>query len=271
MKLPIFLLLVLGGMMIANVGCGTLEGDRGWGQDAIYPVRWERIPQAAKRALLDPVTWAPAVGAAVFAIDDFDQRVSDWAVDRHPIFGSEQGAEDYSDYVKDGLIAEAYSTILITPSGDEFWTWTTSKARGAVVEAAASLATSSTTYLIKDVTNRERPDESGNHSFPSGHSSTSFSAARLANRNLDSVAMPVWTRTTLKAANITLAGSVAWARVEARRHYPSDVLAGAALGNFLTTFIHDAFMNLPEDDQSAFSFYLEPSPSGFWGVLSWEF
>jgi hypothetical protein len=25
------------------------------------------------------------------------------------------------------------------------------------------------------------------------------------------------------------------------------VLAGAALGHFLTAFIHDAFMNLPED------------------------
>jgi len=35
-----------------------------------------------------------------------------------------------------------------------------------------------------------------------------------------------------------------WARVEAQKHYPSDVLAGMALGNFMAAFIYDAFMGL---------------------------
>jgi membrane-associated phospholipid phosphatase len=46
---------------------------------------------------------------------------------------------------------------------------------------------------------------------------------------------------------VVLASGVAWARVEARVHYPSDVLFGAALGHFLAAFIHDAFLNLPDD------------------------
>ena len=37
------------------------------------------------------------------------------------------------------------------------------------------------------------------------------------------------------------------ARVGGRKHFPSDVLFGAALGHFLTAFIHDAFLNLAED------------------------
>jgi membrane-associated phospholipid phosphatase len=55
---------------------------------------------------------------------------------------------------------------------------------------------------------------------------------------------------------------VAWARVEARKHYPSDVLAGAALGHFLTAFIHDAFLNLPEDGSVDFSVYVLKGGAG---------
>lgn len=40
----------------------------------------------------------------------------------------------------------------------------------------------------------------------------------------------------------------AWARVEGNVHYPSDVLVGAALGNFIGMFIHDAFIGRAEDD-----------------------
>jgi hypothetical protein len=42
----------------------------------------------------------------------------------------------------------------------------------------------------------------------------------------------------------TLAAATAWARVEAEKHYPTDVLAGAALGHFLTAVIHDSMMGL---------------------------
>ena len=60
-------------------------------------------------------------------------------------------------------------------------------------------------------------------------------------------------RPAIKAGNLVVASGVAWARVEARRHYPSDVLAGAALGHFLTAFVHDAFLNLSEDGEVDFA------------------
>ena len=83
-------------------------------------------------------------------------------------------------------------------------------------------------------------------SFPSGHTSAAFSCATLANRNLKSIDALEDVRPVLEVANTVLAAGVGWARVEAGKHYPSDVLFGAALGHFLTAFIHDAFMNLPK-------------------------
>ena len=54
------------------------------------------------------------------------------------------------------------------------------------------------------------------------------------------------TRKVLRLSAKTLAAGTAWARVEAGKHYPTDVLAGAAIGHFLTAVIHDSFMGLGE-------------------------
>ena len=53
-------------------------------------------------------------------------------------------------------------------------------------------------------------------------------------------------RLPIQAGNIAYAAFLCWARVEARGHYPTDVLVGAALGHFINAFIYDAFMRLPE-------------------------
>ena len=228
-------------------GCGTLPNGRLWGQDAFFPVDADRISRAAHNAFFNSNTLVPLASALVFGIDDFDERVSDWAVKHNPVFGSEADARDASDYLKTTLQIEAVITALSTPSGDVPEQWMVSKAKGLGVELAAVGATSSVTDWLKDATERTRPDKSSDRSFPSAHASSAFSYMTLANRNIDSIDMPGMLKPPLKIGNYLLASGVAWARVEGRRHYPSDVLAGAALGNFLTAFIHDAFMNLPED------------------------
>jgi hypothetical protein len=236
-------------------GCGTLENGRGWGQDALWPLDWDRIARAGRDALCDPGTWAPAVGALVFSIDDFDERVSHWAVEHNPLFGTEDGADHASNYLNDVLQMEVLATALATPSGDTPAVWLPSKLKGMTVEAGALWVTAGVTDLLKGATGRVRPDDSDDKSFPSGHTSHAFSCATLANRNLESIDVPEGIRPVLQIGNTVLASGVAWARVEARKHYPSDVLAGAALGHFLTAFIHDAFLNLPEDGSVDFSVY----------------
>jgi membrane-associated phospholipid phosphatase len=256
-------------VIVVFAGCGHLPGGEGWGARAAYPVDWHRIPVAAKRAALDPITYVPLLGAGVIAAGDFDHRISDWARDHTPLFGSTDNAKNYSDIGRTVLVAEGFGTALLTPSGNDAGEWAWSKARGLVVEGAAFGLTSVSTEGLKSGISRERPDRSGDDSMPSGHASSAFSGMALANRNLDYIQMHPYTRNGIKAANVAAAASVAWARVEGEKHYPADVLVGAALGNFLTRFVHDAFMNLDEHEQ--FSFYLEPAPDGGKLFLTWEF
>src|SRR5258706_12601984 len=75
-----------------NMGCGTLPVGHRWAEDATLRPPIERVGRAALRAILDPLTWAPAVGAGVFAIDHFDRKVSDWPSDRTPLFASQKRA-----------------------------------------------------------------------------------------------------------------------------------------------------------------------------------
>jgi hypothetical protein len=243
-------------------GCGTLENGRGWGQDALWPLDWDRLARAGRDALCDPGTWAPALGALVFSIDDFDERVSDWAVEHNPIFGTQDRAHDASNYLNHVLQMEVLATLLATPSGDTPEVWLPSKLKGAAVAAGALWASARVTDLLKSATGRERPDGSDDRSFPSGHTSHAFSSATLANRNLESIDALDGIRPVLQVGNTVLASGVAWARVEARKHYPSDVLAGAALGHFLTAFIHDAFLNLPEDGSVDFSVFVLKGGAG---------
>ena len=51
-----------------------------------------------------------------------------------------------------------------------------------------------------------------------------------------------------------------WARIEAGWHYPSDTLAGMALGNFIASFINDAFLGLERGDAAMIG--LAPTPGG---------
>jgi membrane-associated phospholipid phosphatase len=252
-----------------TTGCGTLENGRRWGQDAIWPINFGRISQAASNAFFDPQTLIPLAGALAFGIEDFDEKASDWAIEHNPIYGSENNARDYSDKLKTVLGVIAVGTALATPSGNEPDQWAYSKLKGAGVELAAVGITGGITNMLKNSTDRRRPDESSDNSFPSAHASSSFSYMTLANRNIDSMDMPGALKPPLKVGNMVLAYGVAWARVEGHRHYPSDVLAGAALGHFLTAFIHDAFLNLP--DQSRVDFTIFPVGDGAGVELAFRF
>jgi membrane-associated phospholipid phosphatase len=240
-------------ILLAVTGCGTLSNGRGWGQDAIYPVDLKKIPRAAWNALTDPQTFIPAAGAFAFGLSKWDKKVSHWATEHTPIFGSTHNAANDAIYLEIPLYTEVFITALATPSGADSKDWVYSKLKGMAVEGAAELVTAGATSLLKDVTGRTRPNGNSKASFPSGEASAAFSSVALSNRNLDSIELPQEVKIPLKVVNILLGSGVAWARVEAQAHYPSDVLAGAALGNFLSITVHDSFLNLPKDKTYGFS------------------
>lgn len=90
------------------------------------------------------------------------------------------------------------------------------------LQAAGSIgAAMLVTAGLKETISRTRPDGSDDKSFPSGHTSTSFAAAAtLTNRYGWKVGLPAH----------ALAAFVGASRVEANRHFVTDVLAGAAIG-----------------------------------------
>jgi membrane-associated phospholipid phosphatase len=83
-------------------------------------------------------------------------------------------------------------------------------------------------YVLKPLVDRTRPD-GGHQSFPSGHTASAFAgAAFLQMRYGWAFGLPAY----------AVASYVGYSRVEAKRHYTSDVVAGAAIGigtNFLFT------------------------------------
>jgi membrane-associated phospholipid phosphatase len=230
-------------LVVLFAGCMS-EANRNNRCDANQPLG-SRLAKSAYKALVNPRTYIPAFGAMVVAAGGWDDNISDWASERTPIFSSQSTARDLSNNLLPPMIAGVAVTALASPVENNDRNWTINKATVLGVQAAAFGTSVLAESTLKELTDRTRPDYSDDRSFPSGHSTMAFSAATLSNRNLDLTNIPDNLRSGLQAGNIILASTVAWARVEAGSHYPSDVLAGAALGHFFSSWIYDAFMNQP--------------------------
>jgi membrane-associated phospholipid phosphatase len=77
---------------------------------------------------------------------------------------------------------------------------------------------------IKHISNRTRPDGSDDHSFPSGHSATAFASAEFLNQEYRDVSP--W----YGYAGYTVATATATLRLYNKKHFLSDVIAGAGFG-----------------------------------------
>jgi membrane-associated phospholipid phosphatase len=77
------------------------------------------------------------------------------------------------------------------------------------------------TTALKSLTTRTRPDGSDRLSFPSGHTSTAFAWATVAQSHYG------W---KVGAPSYLAAATIGFSRISKSKHHLSDVLAGAALG-----------------------------------------
>jgi membrane-associated phospholipid phosphatase len=201
---------------------------------------WSRVGEAALKAAADPFTWAPATLAAGLQIGGADDDIADWANEETPLFGSRGTAEDASDWLRVGSYAAFGAAGLAAPAPEGEWIAT--KAKGFAVGGSAILATWGMTEGLKAATDRERPVGRARDSFPSNHASLTSVSARLARETLRYYDLPRAARLGSDAGLAGLALATAWARVEAGKHHPADVLAGLALGNFLAIFASEAFL-----------------------------
>jgi membrane-associated phospholipid phosphatase len=91
---------------------------------------------------------------------------------------------------------------------------------GALEFGASAGVTLGVTYLLKYTVDERRPN-GGSESFPSGHTSISFSAAEFMRKRYGwEYGIPAY----------ALASFVAYSRVESGQHHPHDVIAGAGIG-----------------------------------------
>ena len=249
-------------------GCGTLANGQGWGQGATLFPGWHRVGKAALHAAMEPGTWAPAAGAELFQIGSLDRNLSRWASNHTPIFESQTNAGTASDVLNGVSEGTALITALATPSGEQSGDWVLNKAKGLSVDIAAVALTSGVTSGLKSAVDRPRPTGSG-QSFPSGHASNTSVCNTLSACNVDCLSIPDEARLGLKIGVTALTVSTAWARVEAKQHYPSDVLVGMALGHFLEAFINDAFLGT--ETPKNFFFSVEPSQKDIYCSMHWMF
>jgi len=77
------------------------------------------------------------------------------------------------------------------------------------------------TYAIKSVVDKDRPDGSGNDAFPSGHAAMAFQGAAFIQKRYG------W---KYGAAAYAVATYVGWTRVDSDKHDLSDVMMGALIG-----------------------------------------
>lgn len=203
----------------------------------------EQWRDAAVGALTDPYSWIPAAGAAVTGLTGLDRTIADWAVDETPLFGSPESADDASDYLVAATHVAMLASAVAVPAP-----WK-ARLRRMLVEEAATVATEMATNVLKGATDRQRPDASDEKSFPSGHSAHAFVYTAMGSMNIEALPVKEPVQTGLQVGLTSLATVTAWARVEAGIHYPSDVLFGAALGNFMGHLIQGAFFGEQQDLQ----------------------
>jgi membrane-associated phospholipid phosphatase len=125
--------------------------------------------------------------------------------------------------------------------------------QSGALQLGASLGTAyGTATILKKAFPRDRPDESGNDSFPSDHAAIAFSSARYMTKRYD--ANPYY---WYAAAGIT-----GLARVQANKHTWGDVLAGSAIG-----FVTSELWTSRKDRQLA----IFPQPGGMMVAYSQQF
>lgn len=246
-------------------GCATL-GQRVWGAHVTFTPGAQRMRDAAVLAVKSPRVWVPLAGAAVFQINGWDRKVSNWARENTPVFGSQQNADDWSDRLCTASSVAYFGTVLATPGPDELDDWLRDKGHGLTVGLGAIAVTDLATSALKDTTKRTRPNGEGTQSFPSGHTSHSAVMTGLASDNLAYIDMPDSARRGLIVGLDALTVGTAWARVEAGAHFPADTLAGMALGRAVSTFFDAAFLEGPDARRVAWS--VIPTRGGV--ELQWE-
>jgi hypothetical protein len=196
-----------------------------------------KIPATALQTARSPYVWAPSAGAAIIFASGTDRAISDWASSTNPIYGSRHRASAFSDQLRE----TARVTFITTSIIDLLYRFNQGNYSVSLVDVLSDCASiglsQGITDASKSTTDRLRPDGSNSRSFPSGHTSITATYTMLSSTSLNLQPMSPLPRKSLQAGLTTMTALTGWARIEGQHHYPTDVLVGAAVGNFVALFI----------------------------------
>jgi hypothetical protein len=135
------------------------------------------------------------------------------------------------------------------------------------------LYTHTLTELVKNITRRQRPDNSDDRSFFSGHTSLTFVTSAFLFREIDhALDEGSWLRsspalrTALKLSAAAMlygwAGYVGYSRILDNKHYLSDVLVGAAVGALIGNIMYNGYFSEGSSFPAHFGLgYIQSAPA----------
>ena len=166
--------------------------------------------------------WLAPAGAGVGTLLIFDHRISD-AVKADTSLRSPSNAISNI-----GLVAPWAVPGSMWVLGSVTHNTHTAEAGRLGIEAA--LDSEVVMQILKIATNRTRPNLADSRSFPSGHAMSAFALAAVMSREYRDKPVVVF-------GSYGLATAVSLARVGGMNHFPSDVLAGAVIGELIGRYV----------------------------------
>jgi membrane-associated phospholipid phosphatase len=153
---------------------------------------------------------------AIIGLSQFDKDVQSFSR-QHPL---PRIMDRFSDYYGKGLNYLLASGVIWADRSKSHHELTKRWRQMSEAYALNAMAT----LIIKKTSHRYRPDHSDRQSFPSGHTSTSFCTAAFLYGRQGKVVGTI---------SYALAALTGYQRLQANRHWLSDVLAGGLLGQLL--------------------------------------
>jgi hypothetical protein len=198
-------------------------GSAGDPAPAMIPFSWRQLRAAGgclgdRELLLE----TGAMGAVALLVSPQDDAWTEWMVEEQPLG---ENAEDIGYQIghrRTQMILVGTLTLGGLVSGSV-------RVRDTgLLLAQAHLVSAGLTQVLKEATDRERPDGGDNASFPSGHAVSAWVMAEVLQRRHG-----WWIGVPAFAAAIYTGAS----RVQGNRHHPSDVIAGFALGHWISAAV----------------------------------
>jgi membrane-associated phospholipid phosphatase len=192
--------------------------------------------QSSQSSFFMKTTVIPLAVAFVSGVSGLDHSIQQFAENDHPLFGNTSVADTKSNHFRSILKWQAIFSALLLPdsSGRYSWQHFVKSASNFIIGYSLTL---NLTYAIKHSTRRMRPDRSDRLSFPSGHTSSAVFYTMYIMNQISTLSMKKSLKHFIQFESILLAAGCGWARIEANKHYLSDVLASIAVAGSMQLFM----------------------------------